>query len=166
MALQLLGGSDAGQQQQLRRVEDPGRQDDLAARRSGATEPSAAADLDAGRPIAIQADAGHGRVGEDRQVGPVAGGVEVGDRRRLPATVDQAVGRGADAERRGDVEVVAARQAEVGRRLEQGADRWVGRIVEPVAAVEAGPDRPTRGSGLSAKSGSVSMARMTGSRDA
>ncbi len=68
---QLLRRADPGAHQQLRRIERAGRQDHFRARVEHLDAP-VARDSDAGRPLAVERDAQHRRIGDHMQVRPVA----------------------------------------------------------------------------------------------
>ena len=83
---QLVGGADAGEHQQLRRLVGAGGEDDLA---GGLQRGRRAVDdrLDAGRAGAVEQHAGDERHRDQRQVRALEHGVEVGDRGRAAHAV-------------------------------------------------------------------------------
>ena len=100
------------------------------------------AHLDTPDAVAVQHHAGHRRVGHDREVRAVPGGIQVGDRGGLAPSILEVVWRGAHAVRLGDVGVVAERQAHILGGADERFDRGVGRVVEVISAVEL--QRPGR----------------------
>ncbi len=141
MALQLLRRADARQQQELRRLEGAGREDDGAAGGDGLFGAAAAAD-DAGGAPARQRHPQGARAGGDLEVGPLAQvGRQIGAR-RAPALAlllrhlieaDALLGR--------TVEITVARQLQLVAGFEKGVvDRVgadeIGDIERAVAAVQ------------------------------
>ena len=102
----------------LGRAESAGRDDHLAV---GAVRPHAAAfnRLDADGPAVADDHLGDGDVGADREVGPPAGGPQVGDARTAPAAVLRGGLVEADAVLLGAVEVAVVGQP-VLARLDEG----------------------------------------------
>jgi hypothetical protein len=117
---QVRARADAREQEQLRRVQRPRREDHLA-RRARPVEPLLARELDADGTPAFEEDARRMRPGEDREVGAAPRRPEVGRGRALaPPAPGRHVGR-AEAGAQPAVRVVVVRVARLLPRLDEGA---------------------------------------------
>ncbi len=133
------GGPEAGQLQELRRLDRARAQQHLARcahRGLRAVTPIA----DAHRAPPLELDAGRAGTGLDRQVGPPARGLEIRGRRRAAQAVARRQLEVAGAVLPRAVEVVGARNAELAGGGDQGLDERVppgdvGDRERPVAAV-------------------------------
>ena len=144
---EVAGVADPGQLQQLRGVERPRGQHDLA--RGDLDRPARALLVaHADRPVALDPDLGDQDVGADLQVGPVGHGVQERPGRREPtAAVDRAFPR-AEPLRVGPVEVGRQPMTGLLRGAKQRSEQRVGdrAALEPLRAPVAahGPGRADR----------------------
>src|SRR5215469_8752135 len=105
--------TDAGQHQQLRRVDRTATQNHLA-RRSGRAEPVVSAECHAGGPPSLEQDfLSHGP-GYDAQIGPLHGRTQIADGARAALAVACRRLVIAGPVLAGAVEIVVARKAELG----------------------------------------------------
>ena len=115
---QVIGGTDTGEHQQLGGVDRPGRHDDFP---GGPDEPGFAVplDFDADRGAVLDPDPEHEGVGQDVEVAPLAGRVDVavGGRPPPPSALGHLVKARADLF--GPVEVIVCLQAGRGDRLDE-----------------------------------------------
>src|SRR5262249_45908155 len=141
--LQLVGRSDPGEHEQVGRADRTCAEDDLLAVESGGL--LSAPHEDARRAAAVEEQALHESVRQDRQVGPVADWIEIADV-RAPAHAVEGVERdGADAGSAGVVVIRTIREAfrparlvERHLRREPFLARETAHRYRPLCAVEAG----------------------------